>query len=129
MSYTLSQYTFQKQDNITEILLNVALKTITLLNLSKSGRIQISIRYTSIFIYIGKVFQWRKILQDKICLIYIFKALWFLAPLLLKNNLVSNILTLSVPDEGYTWHVSCTLNYISTFLFKLTLFLRDNETQ
>lgn len=75
MSYTLSQYTFQKQDNITEILLNVALKTITLLNLSKSGRIQISIRYTSIFIYIGKVFQWRKILQDKICLIYIFKAL------------------------------------------------------
>ena len=46
-----------------------------------------------------------------------------------QNNLVSNILTLSVPDEGYTRHVSRTLNYISTFLFKLTLFLRDNKIQ
>lgn len=34
-----------------------------------------------------------------------------------------------VPDEGYTRHVSCTLHlfYISTFLFKLTLFRRNSS--
>ena len=31
---------------------------------------------------------------------------------------VKDILILSVPDEGYSRNVSCTLNLISTFLFQ-----------
>jgi len=30
--------------------------------------------------------------------------------------LLSNLLTLSIPDEGYSRNVSCALNLISTFL-------------
>jgi len=36
----------------------------------------------------------------------------------IKNYLVSNLSILRVPDEGYSRHVSCALNLISTFLLK-----------
>jgi len=37
------------------------------------------------------------------------------APKDFKIILLSNILALSVPDEGYSRNVSCALNLISTF--------------
>jgi hypothetical protein len=40
-----------------------------------------------------------------------------LGPLVFLSQRLSNILSLSVPDEGYYRNVSCTLNLISTFLW------------
>jgi hypothetical protein len=41
-----------------------------------------------------------------------------LAPKDFENIWLSNLLIMSVPDEGYSRNVSCTLNLISTFLIQ-----------
>ena len=45
-----------------------------------------------------------------------------LAPKDFKNIWLSNLLIMSVPDEGYSRNVSCTLNLISTFLIQTNIF-------
>ena len=48
---------------------------------------------------------------------FVFRSFSFLATKDLKKNiLLSNIMALSVIDDGYSRNASCTLNLISTFL-------------
>ena len=48
----------------------------------------------------------------------LFRPFGFIAP---KNYLAFLFFDLSVPDEGYSRNMSCTLNLISTFLFQMCL--------
>jgi len=45
-----------------------------------------------------------------------FLGPWFSCSQRFKNYLAFKYLALSVPDEGYSRNISCTLNLISTFL-------------
>ena len=46
------------------------------------------------------------------------KVFWFSYSQRLLNYLVSNLLTLRIPDKSYSRNASCALNIISTFLFQ-----------
>jgi len=52
----------------------------------------------------------------------LFRSFGFLAPKDLKIIWFSNILALSVPDEGYSRNAWCALNLISTFLLNYLAF-------
>ena len=86
-----------------------------------------SISFVNIFLQVSCIFIFYTI---PVAMGFLYQACYIIK-LLPKRYIIwlSNLLILSVPDEGYSRNASCALNLISTFLFILryvpTLFLSN----